>query len=341
MMEDQKIRNMEEFSAASGISRPTVSKYFNDPSSVRKTTRERIEHALTKFDYRPNLYAINQNRKATRNIGVIVPHAVDPFFAETVRQIERSCFQAGYWAVVLSSHGDPERELSALDLLYSLRIAGAVIAPLGAKSNAERLQKFAEDVPTVLFDSYIGDTEAFVGTDNFQSIGVMVDYLCRSGEPPFFVDLPTSNSNREERRAAYIRAMEAQALDPQVIEAPDTDWDFEEVGFRIGTRLIEERALPTATALCANDRVAIGLIAAAYDKGLRIGRGPGFALRVAGHDDHPMSRFTAPSLTTMAQDFQAIADGSVSMLFDMIEGGGRSAIRRDRIEAKLILRASA
>ncbi len=34
-----KIKNMEEFAALSGISRPTVSKYFHDPDSVRPTTR--------------------------------------------------------------------------------------------------------------------------------------------------------------------------------------------------------------------------------------------------------------------------------------------------------------
>ena len=45
-MGDKKIRNMEEFAAAVGVSRPTVSKYFNDPLSVRRTTRTRIEQAL-------------------------------------------------------------------------------------------------------------------------------------------------------------------------------------------------------------------------------------------------------------------------------------------------------
>lgn len=341
MMEDQKIRNMEEFSAVSGISRPTVSKYFNDPSSVRKTTRERIERAIAKYDYRPNLYAINQNRKATRNIGVIVPHAVDPFFAGTVRHIERSCFEAGYWAVVLSSHGDPEREQSALELLYSLRIAGAIIAPLGERSDTERLRKFAEDVPTVIFDSHIGGDQAFVGTDNFQSIGLILDYLCRSGEPPCFIDLPTSNSNRAERRAAYVQAMEAHSLAPRIIEANDEGWDFEEVGYRLGLQLISDRALPSSTLLCANDRVAIGIIAAAYEKGLRVGRGAGFALRVAGHDDHPMARFTAPALTTVAQNSEGMAALSVSMLFDMIEGDVASAIRQEKLEGTLILRASA
>ena len=50
-MSDAKIKNMEEFAAISGISRPTVSKYFHDPDSVRASTRERIEKALQDHDY--------------------------------------------------------------------------------------------------------------------------------------------------------------------------------------------------------------------------------------------------------------------------------------------------
>ena len=54
-MSHPEIRNMEEFAAVSGISRPTVSKYFHDPNSVRKSTRTRIEAAREKDDYRPNI----------------------------------------------------------------------------------------------------------------------------------------------------------------------------------------------------------------------------------------------------------------------------------------------
>ena len=95
-MKEQKIRNMEEFAALSGISRPTVSKYFNDPGSVRVSTRKRIEDALERFDYRPNIFAMNQNRRLTKNIGIVVPYLADPFFAEIVRVIELRCISAGY-----------------------------------------------------------------------------------------------------------------------------------------------------------------------------------------------------------------------------------------------------
>jgi DNA-binding LacI/PurR family transcriptional regulator len=65
-----------------------VSKYFNDPDSVRKSTRSRIEEALERYDFRPNIYAVNQNRRLTKNIGIVVPYLADPVFAEMRAQIE-------------------------------------------------------------------------------------------------------------------------------------------------------------------------------------------------------------------------------------------------------------
>ena len=105
-----KIKNMEEFAALSGISRPTVSKYFHDPDSVRPTTRARIEEALERFDYRPNIFAVNQNRKLTKNIGIVVPYLADPFFAEIARYLEQSCIAAGYRPSLFSSHGEQKLE---------------------------------------------------------------------------------------------------------------------------------------------------------------------------------------------------------------------------------------
>jgi DNA-binding LacI/PurR family transcriptional regulator len=107
-------------------------------------------------------------------------------------------------------------------------------------------------------------------------------------------------------------------------------------------RLLSRRDLPTDTILCSNDRLAIGLLAAAHEKGLRVGRGPGFALRIAGHDDHPFSRFTCPSLTTVAQDYALIAQRSVETLLAVIEAGGKADRREETLfHGRLVMRASA
>ena len=333
---------MGEFAEVSGISRPTISKYFHDPESVRESTRARIESALVKYDYRPNIFAINQNRKLTKTIGILVPYLADPFFAEIVRLIERQCMSAGYWPIVFSAHGQKNLENNALATLQSLRPAGALIAPLGRSSDLESVQRFTEEVPTVVFDSNLKVGKAFVGTNNFQSIPLIVQYLSRTGEPPCFLEMPPVNPNANKRRDAYVQAMERLGLDPRVIRVAGGDWEFEQIGCEEGMRLIEERGLPTDTVLCSNDRLAIGLIAAAYQKGLRVGHGPGCALRVAGHDDHPWSQFTCPPLTTVSQDYKAIAERSVEILFELIDGAEPAGERPEELfEGSLVLRSSA
>ena len=343
-MSHSEIRNMEEFAAISGISRPTVSKYFHDPNSVRKSTRIRIEAALEKYDYRPNIYAMNQNRKLTKNIGIVVPYLADPFFGEIVRMIEGRCIEAGFTPSLFSSHGDQAHENDILDSLRSMKPAGVLLAPLGRQSDKAAIETFCKHVPTVLFDSNIeGMGEAFVGSDNHSFVSQTVEYLSRTGESPCFFEMRTpANPNANKRRIAYLSMMERLGLEPHVIKIDGTGWGFEEIGRQGGLKLLSEKSLPTNTVLCSNDRLAIGFLAACYESGVRVGRAPECELRVASHDDHPFSRFTCPSLTTAAHDYHAVSDDAVETLFRLIESGGRFESRTESLfPARLIMRESA
>ena len=342
-MAPKKTRTMEEFAKLSGISRPTVSKYFNDPSSVRESTRERIEKALRRYDYRPNVFAINLNRRLTKNIGIVVPYLADPFFAEIARRIERRCIAAGVYPTLFSAHGEQHLENKILDNLRGLKPAGVLLAPLGRRSDRSAIEKFCEDVPTVLFDSNMANVgSVFVGSDNFQSVPMMVDYLCRTGEPPWFFEMPPVNPNANKRRSAYKQRMEQLGHKPQVIRVDGDGWDFEQIGYAGAKKLISTGKIPGKSVLCSNDRLAIGFLAAACEDGLRIGPGSDCHLHVAGHDDHPYSRFTCPSLTTVAQDYESISMRSVEKLFQLVGGEGKFGPRAEFLfDGKLVMRSSA
>lgn len=343
-MGNTRIKNMEEFASISGISRPTLSKYFNDPTSVRASTRKRIEAAIEKFNYRPNLYAMNQNRKLTKTIGIVVPNLADPFFAKIAQTIEEHVFTTGFRPVLLGSHGEQDLEIENLENLRLLKPAGVLLAPLGRSSNRERIASFAQDVPTVLFDADLGNIgHAFIGSDNRQSIGLIVDYLCRTGEPPAFFEMETpTNPNAYKRRSAYVSAMERLGHAPHLIQVPGDGWEFEEIGFRGGTRVVKDRNLPTNTVLCSNDRLAIGFLSAAYEAGIRVGLGADCSLRVAGHDDHPFSRFSCPTLTTVSQDYASIAKKSADTLMQLIDSEETSDSRKSFLyDGTLVMRGSA
>ncbi|MEM9795622.1 MAG: LacI family DNA-binding transcriptional regulator [Pseudomonadota bacterium] len=343
-MEPRRLRNMEEFAARSGLSRPTVSKYFQDPDSVRASTRSRIEAALAEFDYRPNIYAMNQNRRLTKNVGVVVPLLADPFFSEIARTIERLCVAAGFRPILLSSNGEAAQEQENLQTLLSLKPAGVLIAPLGRGSDMDGIAAFAAEIPTVLFDSNLEEVgAAFVGLDINHSIETMVEFLCRGGEMPCFLEMAEPpNPNAMRRRTAYVATMDRLGQEPRVVSMPGTGWDFEEIGLREGGALLAAGGLPSRTVLCSNDRLAIGLLSAAYRGGLRVGIGEGCALRVAGHDDHPFARYTCPPLTTIAQDYERIAGRSLDLLLGVVEAGRPPSTREELLfEGQLIMRASA
>ena len=341
-MAETKIRNMEEFAAVSGISRPTVSKYFNDPTSVRQSTRRRIEEALERYDYRPNIYAINQNRKLTKNIGIVVPYLADPFFAEIARKIEERCIEEGYRPTLYSSHGDPTLETDILESLRAIKPAGVLMAPLGRTSDKSALERFCEDIPTVVFDSNVQDLGlSFVGSDNPQFSRLIVDYLCRTGEPPSFFEMRTpANPNANKRRESYKAAMQALGHTPDIIKVEGSGWDFEAIGRNGGLKAIKSGTIKTSTVLCSNDRLAIGFLSACYEAGLKVGHGTGCDIRVAGQDDHPFSRFTHPSLTSVAQDYEGISRVAADVLFRRIAGEKTTYVSR-LLEGKLIMRNSA
>jgi LacI family transcriptional regulator, repressor for deo operon, udp, cdd, tsx, nupC, and nupG len=332
------IRTMEEFSVASGISRPTLSRFFNDPASVRPATRQKIEEAMDRLGYRPNLFAVNFNRRNPKTVGIIVPTLLDPFYAALVQRIEFQASAAGYWTVIQSSQGDPDREAEAVATLVSTKSAGAIVAPLGEASRKDLYRQMERAMPLVFLDARVDADAAFVGTDNHSSMSLMVDYLLRSGAPPTYFDMPTVNQNASERRQAYVASMLERGAEPVIFDVPSLTWDFERLAFEEATRLFKGGGPVGGTILCANDRVAFGVMAAACQVGISVGRLAD--LRIAGHDDHPLSQYACPSLTTVAQDVDRLATLSLERLMQGIaEGANRNSA--DRLEARLIMRNSA
>ena len=346
-MRTKKIGTMEEFALAVGLSRPTVSKFFHDPASVRAKTRTKIEATLKQTGFRPNIFAVNLNRRRTKIIGLIVPDPTDPFYMTLARRIETEATDAGYLALVLSSNGRPEVESRAIETITALNVAGAIIAPLGEKSQRAKLKSLGKEMPLVYIDAPLDDEGPFVGTNNYQSIPLITEYLCRSGDQPTYFDTPIVNSNAIDRRKAYVATMERLNFEPRFANLPPTnEWDFEKVSFDEASRILRDGGFPTKTLLCANDRVAFGVLAAMYQAGLKVGFAPDCDYRVAGHDNQRLSAFTCPPLTTVSQDSDEMGRVALDLLFaridhDETEQGSNLGKDRILLNAELVLRKSA
>jgi DNA-binding LacI/PurR family transcriptional regulator len=338
-----KIGTMEEFARAVGLSRPTVSKYFQDPASVRPKTRGKIEAALQKHGFRPNIFAVNLNRRRSKIIGLIVPDPTDPFYMTLAQRVETEATEAGYLALVLSSNGRPEIEARAIETITALNVAGALIAPLGEASDAAKLKALSREFPLIYVDAMLDEEGPFVGTDNHQTIPLITEYLCRFGEPPCYLDMPKTNTNSRDRRSAYVATMERLGMEPRFAGMPPaTDWDFEKVAFEETGRILREGGFPSRTILCPNDRMAFGVLAAMYAAGIKVGFEPDCQYRVAGHDNQRFSAYTCPPLTTVSQDCDEMGRVAVRMLLDNIANEDLAGENRQvLLSGALVLRKSA
>ncbi len=323
-MSKPRINTMEELSVAIGVSRPTLSRFFQDPSLLKAKTVARIEAGLAGVEYVPNFFATRLNRKSTGMIGVIIPYLNDLFFTKLLASVESAAMQAGMTVITQCSHSDPAIEARAAETFMSMSVDGAIVAPLGDQSDKAVHLRLRSRLPFVLMDSRpstMPDVD-YVGSDHDQSTGLMTDYLCRVGEPPIFLAMPRVNFNALEREKAYIARMRHLGFDPVVLGAGliRENWHFEEHGEAVLEAEFSQGRLTDRSIFCANDRVAIGAIRAAARHGLVPGRAAWGGLRIAGHDDYPLCPFLNPALTTVAQDTDAIGRQAVSRILEIIRG---------------------
>ena len=148
-----------------------------------------------------------------------------------------------------------------------------------------------------------------------------------------------ANPNANKRRQGYIDAMQALGHAPHVVSVAAEGWNFEEIGRAGGVDALANGDFSTNTILCSNDRLAIGLIAACYERKLAVGISDDSAIRIAGMDDHPFSRFTCPRLQRSRKTMRSFQN-MLFMRFSRLEGEELPE-NTALFEGKLIMRQSA
>ncbi|MEZ5534548.1 MAG: LacI family DNA-binding transcriptional regulator [Thiolinea sp.] len=337
------IRTMQEFSEYVGVSRPTVSKFFSDPASVRANTRKKLESAAKELSFQPNMLAVNFKRKKTNLIGVIIPDATDPFYASLTQQVTHIADQSGMITIVLGSDGDNELQSRSISTVMGMQVAGVIFVPTThTEKNQQEITRLINTTPTVFVDTYTDLATHFVGTDNTQSITLIVEYLLRSGSPPCYFPMPLVNSNAVLRYETYAAVMQKAGYEPRLVPTDDSlNWNFEAWACQQAQKVLENGGFPTSTILCANDRIAYGVMAACHAAGLKIGRNEDDDLRIAGHDDHPLARYTYPPLTTVRQNTADIASIATEMLLEMVQAQNPLTPEKTLLDSTLQLRDSA
>jgi len=327
---------MQEIAAKAGVSLATVSRTIHSPHLVKTETREHIRQVMTECRYVYNVTASDFSKRRSSVIGVLIPTTKGSIFANSTKTIQEKAQERGFSLIIANTGYDGEVESMLLRQFQERRLAGIILTGFAiGQENAVR-EMVQSGIPCVVIWEALEDSSiSFVGFNNFTAAYSMTEYLIRLGHECIGLILgPYTKVRRAKRRLeGYQAALRDYGLryDPRlVVERQPTLHEGKEAM----EKLLSVRQPPTAV-FAASDMLAIGALAAAREKGLKVPD----EVSVAGFDDIDFAAFCNPPLTTVRVPAVQMGEMAVEVLMEMIEGNLREA-KRIILNTELVIRES-
>jgi LacI family transcriptional regulator len=310
-----KAASISDVARESGVSIFTVSAVVNNKSHVGKNLRERVEEAIRKLNYRPNLIARSLIKQKTQTIGMIVPDIVNPFFPMVVRGAEDAAQKQGYNLLLCNSDDSLAKEETAIELLLSKRVDGILLTKAAGEFSPSLRQMIKEmNIPFVLvMRTYPQLTKDAVISDDYQGAYEAVCHLARSGRRRIgLISGPLKISNAKERWRGFRKALDEKKLPYEPDLVVEGDYRIES-GFRAGHALLSHR--PDGIYV-ANHLMTIGLLKAVDEMGLKCPEDFG----LVSFDDYPWLGVFRPRLTTVELPKHQLGSEAAELLIQRIGG---------------------
>ena len=323
---------MSDVAALAGVSHQTVSRVLNDHPSVLPATRQRVLDAIATLGYRRNLAARALVTRRTGTIGVVASGSALFGPTSTLIAIERAAREAGLFVSVATL---PEWEVSevagVLEHFMTEGVDGVVV--IAAHDEAiEAVRAFGTPVPVVM----VGPVDLpaplrSVAVDQYTGARQAVRHLLDLGHR-HVTHLAGPLDWLDARRRIEGWHDELAAVGVEAGDPIPGDWSADR-GYAVGRQLVGRRDLPTAV-FAANDQLALGLLRAFAEAGLRVPE----EVSVVGFDDVDGSAHFFPPLTTVRQEFTELGERCMVVLLDAI--AGRDTQASGLITTRVVVRAS-
>ncbi|HEU4697314.1 MAG TPA: LacI family DNA-binding transcriptional regulator [Sphingomicrobium sp.] len=323
--------------ADAGVSLQTVSRVINNAPNVRPAVKQRVQSSIDKLGYVPSIAA--QRLSGSRSYLILALNDRDRTIADwRERQgadwIDQMLLggmlkvaEYGYRLMfeLVDTHDDHvERELRAT--LAALQPDGVILTP--PHSENSQITDLLEEVGIAF--ARIGSVKPGGGLalsmDEEGAAAMATRHLANLGHARIgFISGSSEYSLSQRRVAGWRGEMKRRRLPVEGLLAKG-DFSFE--SGVAATRALLDLAHPATAIVASNDRMALGALAVADERGLDVPRD----LSLLSFDNTPVVRFTRPPLTAVDQPVAELAANAVEMIIH--------SLRREQLPGQpLILEA--
>ncbi len=329
----------DDVARLAGVSTAVVSYVINNgPRPVAPATRERVKAVIEELGYRPDSMAQAMARRRSNLIGMVLPDARQPFFAELAHAVEQVATEHGKLVLIGNSDYNDAREDHYVREFLGMRVDGLIlISQIPSRRVAAEVA--ADETTRVVLLHHRSDAadNVAVVTDDVGGARLAVQHLLEHGHRSVAclgrsVGTLGAGDPVAGRVTGWTQAMAEAGLptDGLLVDAPFKRTDT----FGVAVELLRRPDRPTAV-FCATDDQAIGVLRAARELNLRVPED----LAVAAFDDITQSAFADPPLTTVTSDRDAMARAAVSLALGLEPPAGPGSTLR-RFPAELVVRRS-
>ena len=328
---------IKDLSAQTGYSVGTISRVLNNQPNVSEKARDAILKAASECGFQLNANAKQLKQQHGTSILVVVKGTSNELFGKLVEAIQARVAQTHYPLVVDYMDEDGNEVRRAVQLCLEKK-------PLGILFLGGNRQHFLADfdklrVPCVLVTN---DAEGLdfpnlssVSSDNVQAAKMAIEHLATLGHRKIAViggDRNVSDTTKL-RYQGCVEAFEEHGIDF------DDELDYATVrfsyngGYRAAQKLLA-RGREFTGIFAMSDVMAIGAIRALKDAGKRVPED----VSVVGFDGLSIGEFTIPKLATVVQSVEEMADRSIRILQENIEG--RQTVRHETVPVTMVWKES-
>jgi DNA-binding LacI/PurR family transcriptional regulator len=296
------------------LSPATISLVLNNAPGVRsipQETRDRVQAAAKKFDYRPSFYARSLRRKQSFSVGVLVPELSDNYSVHVMDGIEEVLVEEGYFYLTASHRRKADLIEEYPRLLMDRSVEGFIAIDTALQHS------FPLPVIAVAGHKKIeGVTN--ITLDHKRAAELALNHLYQLGHRQIaFMRGQAHSSDSGDRWNSFMAIAKKLGLEvnAELTQQLTVNVSSPELGYPVVQQLLATNR-PFTALVSFNDLAAIGAIRAFRDHGLRVPED----VSIVGFDDIQEAAFYNPSLTTIRQPLRSMGTNAARILLQRIRG---------------------
>lgn len=315
-----------------GVSIATVSRVFNQSSSVSEPTRKKVMDIAEAVGYHPQAYAQGLASKNNNTIMAVVPVISNYFFMEVLGGIQDKLSELGYELSIFNVTAD-DNMFEQVEHVLKRRWAEGYLFISIHLDNKQWTQLKKYGVPITLVDEHFEGFDS-VSVDNVQgAYRATKSFLDKGFKRVAMLSALKSSKPIRDRLKGYQKALTEKGIPfcESLIISGDSlyrDGFTERGGYEAMIKMLAMEEIPEAC-FCASDIQAVGALKAMKDVGKRI--------PIIGYDDIELSEYIG--LSTVRQPMRDMGFYATQSLIERLKNKGK-AISQTIYSPELIHRSS-